>query len=96
MNEGRIGRHSWVFRVPSSTTRKDLTRWDSQTGAVVGNTFVGRRLKRSTNGSAAHLRGSRTHHLLLGRLSLDVDSSLEIGAIINGDALGSDVARDNS
>ena len=29
--------------------------------------------------------------LLLGRLSLDVDPSLEVRAVINGDALGCDV-----
>ena len=48
------------------------------------------------NGTQAHLGGGRTHHFLLGRLSLDVDSSLEIGTIVNGDALGRDVAIDNS
>jgi len=35
------------------------------------------------------------HHFLLGRLSLDINPSLEVRAFINGDALGYDVARDD-
>jgi hypothetical protein len=35
------------------------------------------------------------HHFLLGRLSLDIDPSLEVRAFINGDAPGCDVACDN-
>ena len=31
----------------------------------------------------------------LGRLSLDVDPSLEVRAFIDGDALGRDIARDH-
>jgi hypothetical protein len=41
------------------------------------------------------IQEAAAHHFLVRRLLLDVDSSLEIGAIVNGDALGRDVARDN-
>jgi len=40
-------------------------------------------------------KSSRTQCFLLGRLFLDIDSSFEIRAFINGDALGRDIARHN-
>jgi hypothetical protein len=43
----------------------------------------------------AYLGSSRTHHFLLGQLLLDIDPSLEVGAVLNGDALARDVAHDH-
>jgi hypothetical protein len=43
----------------------------------------------------AYLGSGRAQHFLLGGLLLDVDPSLEVGAVLNGDALARDVARDN-
>ena len=46
---------------------------------------------------AASFRGtsSPTRYVFRGRLFLDVETSLEVRAFINGDALGCDVPRDN-
>jgi len=55
------------------------------------------RLFPSTPSRADSFRGksSHTQYFLLGRLVLDVETSLEVRAFINGDALGRDVAHDN-
>jgi predicted small metal-binding protein len=55
------------------------------------------RLFPSTPGTAASFRGttSPTEYFLGGRLFLDVETSLEVRAVINGDAVGRDVAHDN-
>jgi hypothetical protein len=43
----------------------------------------------------AYSGSGRSQHFLLGWLLLDVDPSLEVGAVLNGDALARDVARDH-
>jgi hypothetical protein len=55
------------------------------------------RLFPSTPSTAASFRGtsSPTEYFLRGRLFLDVETSLEVRAVINGDAVGRDVAHDN-
>jgi|SRR5690348_2876110 hypothetical protein len=60
----------------------------------VGNMLMG---TPRTHSRTASFRGrsSHTRCFLLGRLSLNIDPSLEVRAFINGDALGCDVARDN-
>ena len=40
-------------------------------------------------------KSNPTQYFLLGCLFLDVDTSLEVRAFVNGDALGRDVAHDN-
>jgi hypothetical protein len=55
------------------------------------------RLFPSTPSGPPSFRGtsSPTRYVFRGRLLLDVETSLEVRAFINGDAMGRDVAHDN-